>query len=197
MGIGIDSGEVIIGNIGSEKRMKYGAVGKHVNMCGRIESYTIGGQVLISSDVREQITAPLVIEKEMTVLPKGADAEMVLSHVTGIGEPYNIRITAGSDMLTELQAPLPVCFYKLNEKHTMDKVYYGGILSAGNTSAVLETETGLELFDNLQMKAGGRLLCKVMEKNEGKYLLHYTYIPSGYPSWIKEATKDKVMTGSP
>ena len=111
---------------------------------------------------------------------------MVLYHVTGLGEPYNIRITVGSDELKELHNPLPVCFFKLNEKITMGKPYYGGILSLGRDSTLLETETKLDLFENLQMKAGGRLQCKVMEKNEGKYLLQYTYVPSGYEEWINE-----------
>ncbi|MCB0258643.1 MAG: adenylate/guanylate cyclase domain-containing protein, partial [Calditrichaeota bacterium] len=48
MGIGINTGEMVIGNIGSPRRMKYGVVGSHVNLAARIESCTIGGQVLIS-----------------------------------------------------------------------------------------------------------------------------------------------------
>ena len=45
MGIGLHIGEVIVGNIGSEKRMKYGIVGSDVNLCGRIESYTSGPDI--------------------------------------------------------------------------------------------------------------------------------------------------------
>jgi class 3 adenylate cyclase len=47
MGIAVHTGDVVVGNIGSEKRAKYGAVGSHVNLTARIESYTCGGQVLI------------------------------------------------------------------------------------------------------------------------------------------------------
>ncbi|EDN69316.1 adenylate/guanylate cyclase [Beggiatoa sp. PS] len=48
MGIGINTGEVIVGNIGSEKRTKYGVLGSEVNLTYRIESYSVGGQILIS-----------------------------------------------------------------------------------------------------------------------------------------------------
>src|SRR5262249_42312880 len=53
MGIGVHTGEVIVGNIGSARRMKYAAVGTNVNLTGRIESYTTGGQILISDSTRQ------------------------------------------------------------------------------------------------------------------------------------------------
>jgi len=38
MGIAVNTGRVVVGNIGSEKRTKYGAVGAEVNFTGRVES---------------------------------------------------------------------------------------------------------------------------------------------------------------
>ncbi len=61
MGIGINTGEMIVGNIGSEKHTRYGVIGKHVNLCGRIESYSVGGQVLISPLTKSLINEPLEI----------------------------------------------------------------------------------------------------------------------------------------
>ena len=186
MGIGLDTGETIVGIIGSEKRMKYGAIGSHVNQCGRIESYTTGGQVLISQSVREAVGIPLEIDKEMTVLPKGMDKEIVLSHVTGIGAPYDVHVAMQSNLPDELEEPVPVCFYRMDGKHIIEQPCYGGIIAAGRDCAFLETETQLELLENLQIQMGGRLLCKVMEKKSPQYLLQYTAIPFGYDEWIRE-----------
>ncbi|MBW1819876.1 MAG: adenylate/guanylate cyclase domain-containing protein, partial [Deltaproteobacteria bacterium] len=43
MGIALHSGEVVVGNIGSTKRSKYGVVGRTVNLTARIESFSVGG----------------------------------------------------------------------------------------------------------------------------------------------------------
>src|SRR5206468_1641324 len=55
MGIGINTGEVIVGNIGSEQRTKYGAVGAPINLAYRIESQTVGGQVLLGPRTYELV----------------------------------------------------------------------------------------------------------------------------------------------
>ncbi|MGH8705088.1 MAG: adenylate/guanylate cyclase domain-containing protein, partial [Burkholderiales bacterium] len=53
MGIGLNDAKVVVGNIGTTQRSKYAAVGSGVNMTSRIESYTVGGQILVSESVRE------------------------------------------------------------------------------------------------------------------------------------------------
>lgn len=84
MGIGINTGLVVVGNIGSHKRSKYAVVGRHVNIASRIESYTSGGQILVSECTRNECEDLLKVDGEMKVRPKGIKEEITIFAVKGV-----------------------------------------------------------------------------------------------------------------
>ena len=66
MGIGVNTGSVVVGNIGSERRTKYSVVGSDVNFASRMEAFALAGQVLISaatySRVRDLVEVDNVLD---------------------------------------------------------------------------------------------------------------------------------------
>ena len=92
MGIAVNTGDVVVGNIGSERRTKYGAVGSQVNFTGRMESFTVGGQVLISQSTYERSGDLLDIRKVLTVEMKGLKGTVNLYDVQAIKGPHNVRL---------------------------------------------------------------------------------------------------------
>jgi adenylate cyclase len=86
-------------------------VGSNVNLTGRVESYTINGQILISGATRECVISDMSIAKEIVVHPKGVKGDMKLFQVVGIGEPYNLFIDVKSTLPDKLGKTIPVTFY--------------------------------------------------------------------------------------
>ncbi len=184
MGIGLNTGEVIVGNIGSKKRTKYGVVGSNVNLCGRIESYTVGGQVLIPPSTREACKTRLTISDTMTVRPKGVKDELKLYLVTGIGEPYNVRLNKKkTELPPELKTPIDIDFRMIEDKHESGDTYKGQLTALSGTHALLVTDEEPELLDNIEFEAGGPLFAKIMSRENEAYLLHFTSVPPGFDEW--------------
>jgi class 3 adenylate cyclase len=87
MGIGIHAGEVVVGNIGSETRAKYGIVGTAVNLTQRIQAQAEGGQVLVSEPVVRHAKDCLMVERAFEFQLKGIREPVRLSVVTDCTEP--------------------------------------------------------------------------------------------------------------
>lgn len=184
MGIGINTGEVVLGNIGSEKRTKYGVMGANVNLTGRIESYTTEGQILISPSTREAIHADLCIRSELKVQPKGVAGEITISEVRGIGAPYERYLGEDEEELRMLREPCPVSFRLVDGKHVSEHESKGELLALSGQRARLLTEEAVDCFDNLVIEIGEPLYAKITEKNGSELILVFTAKPEGFAAWM-------------
>ena len=176
MGIGVNTGDMIVGNIGSEKRTKYGVCGSNVNLCGRIESYTTGGQIIISPETRRQVTEELTVAEEFTVKPKGVDKPITLYRITGIGGGYGLSYAPSSFEPMPLETPEKAVFYTLDGKHTSDSPNEGLFTAKCAKGAVLKTDIPLSVYDNISIELDekNKIFAKVVKAENGEYTVRYT-----------------------
>ena len=177
MGIGINSGKCVVGNIGSGNKMKYGCMGETVNLAGRMESFSIGGQIHISEDTRRMIQADLAIEGERSFIPKGARGEMKFYSISGIGNKH-IWKTAGSAIEWRTPPEPKEILYGLVEAKSVERTRHQGWLtrtSKDGKFAVIETETELIPLQDLMISIDGHeAYAKVLEQEGNGYRIGFT-----------------------
>ncbi len=82
--IAINTGDVIAGNIGSERRSKYGFVGHPMNVTSRIEDNTAGGEILISDSTRQGLRSAFELSASREITMKGIDESLIVHPVRGV-----------------------------------------------------------------------------------------------------------------
>jgi len=188
MGIGLNETEVIVGNIGSSKRSKYAVVGSGVNMTSRIESYTVGGQILISESVRQEAGEILRVDAQRDVLPKGAETPMRIYEVGGIAGDYNLALEEKEPYFVILERQVPIRCAILDGKDVGKKGLEGLIVRLSKKSVEVTIDEPIELMTNLKMNLGDLedelsvkdFYGKVIERSRERQLMHlirFTAVP--------------------
>ena len=151
-GIGINTGESVVGNIGSDKRTKYGIVGMHVNLASRVESYTVGGQVLVSETTARACEPFLTIKDTLEVVLKGVNKPVTIFDIEGIAGDFNVALPcAATAELVELSRGVPVAFLPLEGKHAAMTAYDGVLIRLSRKEAIIQAEMPPEPLANLKL----------------------------------------------
>ncbi len=83
MGIALNTGTVIAGNIGSERRSKYGFVGHAMNVTSRIEDVAGRGETLIADSTRKVLIGAFTFDDERLIDAPGIDERLRVHRLTG------------------------------------------------------------------------------------------------------------------
>lgn len=86
MGIGLHAGEVVVGNIGSESRAKYGIIGAAVNLTHRIQGQAQGGEVMVSEMVFHHCEETMAVKRTFKTTLKGIAHPVTLYVVENMRE---------------------------------------------------------------------------------------------------------------
>jgi adenylate cyclase len=196
MGIGIHSGEVVLGNIGSELRAKYGIVGSTINLTSRVESYTVGGQVLISEATRSRCLPTLQVGLSQEVSPKGVKGTLTIHEALGVGAPFDVTLAGAAESLVKPGSPLEVRYAHVQGKEVGELAHRARVEALSDQGFELAVDEALAPLTNLLLRVvdgeglrAGDLYAKVLksEVRPGVVYARLTSVPPELKSFLEGA----------
>jgi adenylate cyclase len=186
MGIALHTGDVVVGNIGSTKRSKYGVVGRTINTTARIESFTVGGQIIVSPTLIEVAGQGIVLGDEVEVHAKGMKEALRCRQLLGHEDHPELGLEEEADCAT-LAAPVPFQYVLLAGKHFNEQMEPAAFIALSPRRAVIEAAGPLPAYTNLLLRleaVGGRempdLYAKVIRPlagSDNRHVIHFTSVP--------------------
>ncbi len=182
-GIAVHTGEVVGGNIGSERRTKYGAGGSHVNLTARIEGYTLGGQVLASQATLSAAGAGFRLAASLAVRAKGVSEPVRVFEVTGLDGRDDLTLASVLEPSVPAEPPVPVLLTVLDEKRIGLERSPGALVRLSPRGAELAADVLPQPWDDLALVvpgASGEAYAKVLAApafTPGAVRIRFTHLP--------------------
>jgi adenylate cyclase len=188
MGIGINTGEVVVGNIGSAKRAKWSVIGTHINLAARIEACTVGDQILISDSTKTSVLGQLDIDRDFKIEMKGFEQPILIHDVRGIRGKYNLQLPRDEDRLTPLTEPVEIQYRELSGKSIGERSHLGRILQLSDRGAEIQGNSIEEPLTNLKIHLTnpqgsnrGDIYAKITERSDRDEYRFYVWFTAKTP----------------
>ncbi|WP_420455053.1 adenylate/guanylate cyclase domain-containing protein [Rubrivirga sp.] len=192
----VNSGEVVVGTIGSEKRAKYGVVGSVVNLTARIQTLAVPGEVLISDPTYQAAggeDGPVRLAGTRRVSLKGFAEPIAIHSVESVGGAQGGEVPHHEQALVELAEPVPFGLAVLDGKEITNADHAGEVTALSATGARAEIETEIDARADVRLTFdldGGRAtiyakVVEVVDAGDGRCEAHLRF--SSVPPAAAEA----------
>jgi class 3 adenylate cyclase len=195
MGIGLNTGEAVVGNIGSEQRAKYTVVGAAVNLAARVESATVGGQIFMSAGTRERIRDLAEIADTISVELKGLAEPLTLYELVALRGRFAQRLPSRAGEEASVEVALPLACRVLDGKVISEETISGVVVRLGPHQIEARLGRRLPVLTNVRFRLqypglgveSGDLYGKVVAVSEADGAMHRIRLTS------VDATDQKII----
>jgi class 3 adenylate cyclase len=91
IGIGVHSGEAVLGLVGTQERLDYTAIGDSVNIAKRLQENAAPGQILISAATYRRIAGSLLAQSIKPIKAKGKSELIEVFEVSSLNTNYSAQ----------------------------------------------------------------------------------------------------------
>ena len=153
MGIGVNTGEAVVGNIGSAQRAKYAVVGSAVNVAARVEGSTVGGQVFLSAATWEHVKELAEVAPPIPVEVKGLTEPLMLYELRGLDGRFAQRLAeATTESDQQVNVTLPAVCAVIDGKVVRQDTVRGVVTRLGMRQIDVRFGAALAPLTNVRLK---------------------------------------------
>lgn len=197
MGIGVHCGEAFVGNVGSEKMMRYNVIGRVVNECSRIESCSLGGQVLVSDKIVKRLSGDVTIENHLSVEAKGIRQPLQIYEISGMGGEYQCSLEKSEEILHPVTDKVYLELYPIRDKMISKNPISTMLIFVNEHICVLklqgELTQELSVFSDVEIRRKTEngstfsgVYAKVVRKDDGQIKLRVTHSNNEFKTFVEQ-----------